>query len=607
MCGIVGYIGNKEAYPILVKGLQRLEYRGYDSAGVALINQGEINLYKKQGKVVDMESVAAGKDVSGTLGIGHTRWATHGKPTQDNAHPHISNNSVAVVHNGIIDNCDSIRAALIADGYAFASETDTEVIAHAFHQAYEKTGDTILALRQTCDRLTGSYAFGLVMADDPEQLWAACHGSPLVVGLGDQSHYIASDMVALAALTSRYIYLEDGDTVAMTKDCLQILNHLNQPVTREVHELSLSAGQTSKGAFRHHMQKEIHEQPVVIKSTLAGRLTQEDILASLFPQEALAMLAGIERVQIVACGTSYNAGLVASYWFESLTALPCQVEIASEYRYRPHVVKDSTLFLTISQSGETADTIAALKHAQKSGYQATVTVCNVANSALARLSDYVLLTQAGVEIGVASTKAFTTQLIMLLLLVVGMGEQREQKGLNAIKQGLEMMPEAVETLLSLSAMIEPIAQWLSHYHHALYLGRNVCYPIAKEGALKLKEISYIHAEAYPAGELKHGALALVDEAMPVVILAPGDALIDKLHANVQEVAARGGPLLVITDVPERFSETQNTRIIPMPKVIAALVPLLYTIPLQLLAYAVATARGTDVDQPRNLAKSVTVE
>ncbi len=607
MCGVIGAVSHEQVGQLLVDGLQRLEYRGYDSAGVVTVSEKGLARLREVGKVRALNQSMQKSPLFGQCGLAHTRWATHGKPTQTNAHPHVSRDSVAVVHNGIIDNCDAIREELLADGYVFASETDTEVIAHAFHQAYGETKDAILALRQTCDRLHGTYAFGLVLRDEPGKLWAACHGSPLVVGIGDQAHYIASDMVALASLTSRYIYLEDGDSVVMTQDHLQIFNKRNQPVTRELHELSLSVGQTSKGEYRHHMLKEIHEQPEVIKNTLAGRLTQEDVLASLFPEEAMTMLEGIDRVQIVACGTSYNAGMVASYWFESIAGIPCQVEIASEYRYRHHVVKDNALFLTISQSGETADTIAALKHAQMFGYQATVTVCNAANSALARLSDYVLLTQAGVEIGVASTKAFTTQLTVLLLLVLGMGQQRQCEGLNVIKQGLALLPESVEKLLDLASQIEPIAQWLSHYQHALYLGRHTCYPIAQEGALKLKEISYIHAEAYPAGELKHGPLALVDENMPIIILAPNDGMIDKLLANVQEVAARGGHLVVLTDAPERFAKSQNTRIIPMPAIMPALVPLLYTVPLQLLAYDVATVLGTDVDQPRNLAKSVTVE
>lgn len=607
MCGIVGAVSGSEVSQRLVHCLKRLEYRGYDSAGVVSLNDQGLQRIRVVGKVAELSKVIEAKPLPGTCGLAHTRWATHGKPTEKNAHPHVSNDTVAVVHNGIIDNCDKVKAALVEEGYTFSSETDSEVIAHAIHHALKSQSNMVLALKQCCDAFTGSYSFGVLSTEHPGKLFAVCHGSPLVIGLGKNEQFIASDMVALASMTARYVYMEEGDVAVLSQHQLTLYDVAGRTVERPIHQLNLSEGSTSKGEYRHFMLKEIFEQPAVIRDNITGKFSQGLLFSSLFPETDLSLFDQVHGIQIVACGTSYHAGLVAKYWFEEHCGLPCQVEVASEYRYRRQVVLPNTLFLTISQSGETADTLAALKMAKSLGYLATAVVCNVENSALARLSDFVLLTNAGVEIGVASTKAFTSQLIVLLTLVAAFAQRKGQDIEAGLLAGLKNFAGVVERLFVSSQSLEYLAQKLSHYQHALFLGRHSCYPIAMEGALKLKEISYIHAEAYPAGELKHGPLALVDENMPIIVLAPNHGLIDKIQANVQEVAARGGHLIVLTDAPDRFKTYPNTDVLVMPVVSEALVPLLYTIPLQLLSYHVALVRGTDIDQPRNLAKSVTVE
>ena len=610
MCGIVGGIAQREVSAILLEGLKRLEYRGYDSAGMAtLAARGDLRRIRSLGKVDRLRQQMEQAPLPGTLGVAHTRWATHGEPSEQNAHPHVCRDRCAVVHNGIIENHEQLRAEQKANGHAFTSATDTEVIVHAVYDELAAGHGLVDAVQRTVRRLEGAYALGVIDTQDPDRLVAARHGSPLVIGLGFGEHFIASDVFALLPVTQRFIFLEEGDLAEITRDRVRIWDRQGVPVERPVKESGLAADAVERGDYRHYMQKEIFEQPRAIADTLEGRLSGTRVLAEAFGNEAPGVFAATRAVKIVACGTSYHAGLVARYWIESLTGLPCNVEVASEYRYRKHVVPAGALFVTISQSGETADTLAALRLAKGLGYAKTLAICNVPESSLVRESDLVLLTRAGPEIGVASTKAFTTQLTALLLLTTvlgrynGLDEETEEQRV-ALLRGL---PGKVEETLALDNLVSALAERFVEKRHALFLGRGDQYPIAMEGALKLKEISYIHAEAYPAGELKHGPLALIDEDMPVVAVAPNNKLLEKLKSNLQEVRARGGELFVFADDRVTMEEEKGVTVIRVPQVDGVISPLVFTIPLQLLAYHVAVLKGTDVDQPRNLAKSVTVE
>ncbi|TQV82696.1 glutamine--fructose-6-phosphate transaminase (isomerizing) [Exilibacterium tricleocarpae] len=609
MCGIVGAAAQRNVLGILVEGLKRLEYRGYDSAGVALLDSDQqLQLRKTVGKVAGLEEAIAAEPATGQIGIAHTRWATHGKPTQANAHPHTSAN-IAVVHNGIIENYQEIREQLIAKGATFVSETDTEVIVHLINDLVSGGKDLFDAVVAATEQFEGAYALGVISADDPDRLIGARSGSPLVVGVGIEENFIASDQMALRQVTDRFIFLEEGDLVEVTTNGVTILDKDKNRVVRKISRITDADEAADKGEYRHYMQKEIFEQPKVIGNTLQGRIGKTAVLEEAFGTEAKAIFDRTRAVQIVACGTSYHAGLVAKYWLEEWAGIACSIEVASEYRYRRFVVSPDTLFVTISQSGETADTLAALRLAKESGYIAGLTICNVPNSSLVRESDLALMTNAGPEIGVASTKAFTTQLTALQLLTIVLGRRhdltadREQELIEALHQ----MPKLCEMVLELDKTIEKVSEAFADKHHALFLGRGVQYPVAMEGALKLKEISYIHAESYPAGELKHGPLALVDSDMPVVVVAPSNQLLEKLKSNLEEVQARGGELFVFADKDAGFSSDDNTTVINIPHVPDSLAPLIYTLPLQLLSYHVAILKGTDVDQPRNLAKSVTVE
>ncbi|MBF7144365.1 MULTISPECIES: glutamine--fructose-6-phosphate transaminase (isomerizing) [Pseudomonas] len=610
MCGIVGAIAERNITAILIEGLKRLEYRGYDSAGVALVTtSGTLERRRRTGKVSELEASLAQQPLAGRLGIAHTRWATHGAPNERNAHPHFSHN-VAVVHNGIIENHEPLRAALVAQGYVFESETDTEVIAHLLHLELQRTGALIEALRATVKQLHGAYGLAAINLEEPDRLVAARSGSPLVIGLGLGENYLASDQLALRQVTDRFMYLEEGDIAEILRDSLQVWTRDGQPVQREVVQHREGAEAADKGEYRHFMLKEIHEQPTVVQRTLEGRLGQGQVLIDAFGPGALALFKRVRHVQIVACGTSYHAGMVARYWLEGLAGIPCQVEVASEFRYRKVVVPQDTLFVTISQSGETADTLAALRYAKALGFAGSLALCNVGISSLVRESDLTLLTHAGPEIGVASTKAFTTQLVGLMLLTLALGQAQGSlaPGLEAeLVEELRRLPVRLGEALAMDATVEKVAELFAEKHHTLFLGRGAQFPVAMEGALKLKEISYIHAEAYPAGELKHGPLALVDADMPVVTVAPNNELLEKLKSNLQEVRARGGELVVFADVEAQLSSGTGTTVVAMPHIIDALAPILYTVPLQLLSYYVAVLKGTDVDQPRNLAKSVTVE
>jgi glucosamine--fructose-6-phosphate aminotransferase (isomerizing) len=610
MCGIVGAIAERNITAILIEGLKRLEYRGYDSAGVALVTTGgTLERRRRTGKVSELEASLAQQPLVGRLGIAHTRWATHGAPNEHNAHPHFSHN-VAVVHNGIIENHEPLRAALVAQGYVFESETDTEVIAHLLHLELQRTGTLIEALRMTVKQLHGAYGLAAINLEEPDRLVAARSGSPLVIGLGLGENFLASDQLALRQVTDRFMYLEEGDIAEILRDSLQVWSRDGQPVQREVVQHREGAEAADKGEYRHFMLKEIHEQPRVVQRTLEGRLGQGQVLVDAFGPGALALFKRVRHVQIVACGTSYHAGMVARYWLEGLAGIPCQVEVASEFRYRKVVVPQDTLFVTISQSGETADTLAALRYAKALGFAGSLALCNVGISSLVRESDLTLLTQAGPEIGVASTKAFTTQLVGLMLLTLALGQAQGSlaPGLEAeLVEELRRLPVRLGEALAMDATVEKVAELFAEKHHTLFLGRGAQFPVAMEGALKLKEISYIHAEAYPAGELKHGPLALVDADMPVVTVAPNNELLEKLKSNLQEVRARGGELVVFADVDAQLSNGPGTTVVSMPHIIDALAPILYTVPLQLLSYYVAVLKGTDVDQPRNLAKSVTVE
>ena len=609
MCGIVGAVARRPVHDILITGLKRLEYRGYDSAGIAVIEAGTLVTARRVGKVKALDEELRSVGAEGMTGIAHTRWATHGVPSEANAHPHVSRDEIALVHNGIIENHVELRERLQGLGYTFGSETDTETVVHLVHHFYQSTGNLTAALRAAVRDLEGAFALGVVHRDEPERLVAARKGSPLVVGLGIGENYVASDVIALRAVTDRFIFLEEGDLVEITRDDVSIYDLDDASVVRVAVRVEMGAEDTDKGNYRHHMLKEIHQQPTVARRTLEGRLGTKNVLEQCLGVRAGELLDQVRAVTIVGCGSAYYTGAVARYWIESLAGIPCNVEIASEYRYRNPAFVDGTLFVTISQSGETADTLAALCMAREKGIVASLTVCNVPTSSIVRESDLALMLEAGPEIGVASTKAFTAQLADLLLLAAllgrrgGMSEETEAEIVAALNE----LPAAMDAALALEARVEQIAEGFVEKHHALFLGRGEVYPIALEGALKLKEISYIHAEGYPAGELKHGPLALVDADMPVIAVAPNDDLFEKLQSNLHEVRARGGQLYVFADEALHFREAPGVTVIPVPSVSPWIAPMVHTVPLQLLAYHVAVLRGTDVDQPRNLAKSVTVE
>lgn len=610
MCGIVGAVAERNITAILLEGLKRLEYRGYDSAGVAVYTNDEKLLRtRRPGKVSELEQALIEEPLVGRLGIAHTRWATHGAPCERNAHPHFSGD-LAVVHNGIIENHEALREQLQALGHVFTSDTDTEVIAHLLHEKLKLQPDLTVALKATVQELHGAYGLAVISALQPDRLVAARSGSPLVIGLGMGENFLASDQLALRQVTDRFMYLEEGDIAEIRRDSVQIWDIDGALVERESVQYRDGAEAADKGEFRHYMLKEIHEQPAVVQRTLEGRLSHNQVLVEAFGPGAAELFAKVRNVQIVACGTSYHAGMVARYWLEELAGIPCQVEVASEFRYRKVVVQPDTLFVSISQSGETADTLAALRNAKELGFLASLAICNVGISSLVRESDLTLLTQAGREIGVASTKAFTTQLVGLLLLTLSLGQVRGTlaEGVEAtLVEELRRLPTRLGEALAMDSTVEKIAELFAEKNHTLFLGRGAQFPVAMEGALKLKEISYIHAEAYPAGELKHGPLALVDNDMPVVTVAPNNELLEKLKSNLQEVRARGGELIVFADEQAGMINGEGTHVVQMPHIHDILSPILYTIPLQLLSYYVAVLKGTDVDQPRNLAKSVTVE
>ena len=610
MCGIVGAIAERNIVPILVEGLRRLEYRGYDSAGVAVVGDDrKLGLCRTTGKVAELEEKLSKSPLKGRIGVAHTRWATHGGVTEKNAHPHVSGDRVAVIHNGIIENFQPIKDELVAKGYEFQSQTDTEVAAHLVYD-YLQQGDNLLdAVRKAVKKFQGAFALLVIDAEDPERIVVSRVASPLVIGLGLGENYVASGVPALLPVTQRFIYLEQGDIAEITRDEVHISDVDGQPVTREVHETQWDTEAAEKGPYRHYMLKEIFEQPAALADTLYGRVNNHQVLPQSLGPRAAELLDQVEHIHIIACGTSYHAGCVAKYWIESLAGVPCQVEIASEYRYRHVVVPKNSLFVTLSQSGETADTLEALRIAKESGYIGTLTICNSAHSSMVRESDLVMMTQAGPEIGVASTKAFTTQLLSVLLVTLmlarhrGLTEEREKEFVSHMYRAAS----ACEQALEMSDELKALAEDFSDKHHTLFLGRGPMWPIAMEGALKLKEISYIHAEAYAAGELKHGPLALIDEDMPVVVVAPNNELLDKLKSNMQVVRARGGQLYVFADRESGIKAEPGMKVIAMPHADRLIAPIVYTIPLQLLSYHVAVLKGTDIDQPRNLAKSVTVE
>ncbi|HVY64374.1 MAG TPA: glutamine--fructose-6-phosphate transaminase (isomerizing) [Gammaproteobacteria bacterium] len=610
MCGIVGAIAERNIVPVLVEGLKRLEYRGYDSAGVAVLQgNSKLGLCRTVGKVSQLEEKLHSKPLAGRLGVAHTRWATHGGVTEANAHPHLSGDRVAVIHNGIIENYEPIKAELIAKGYEFKSETDTEVAAHLVHENLKQGMSLLEAVRQAVQRFVGAYALLVFDAQDPERIVVTRIASPLVIGLGLGENFVASGVPALLPVTQRFIYLEQGDVAELTRDAVKIYDPHGKLVDRPVHETQWSQEAAEKGPYRHFMLKEIFEQPSSLADTLYGRVVNRRVVTESLGMRAHELLPKVRQLHIVACGTSYHAGCVGKYWFESIAGVPCQVEIASEYRYRKVVVPPDTLFLTLSQSGETADTLEALRMAKTAGYLASLTVCNSPHSSMVRESDLVMMTQAGPEIGVASTKAFTTQLLSLLLVTLMLARAR---GMSAEREA-EIVPHlyhaaaAVEQALEMNDVIKLLAEDFAEKQHTLFLGRGPMWPIAMEGALKLKEISYIHAEAYAAGELKHGPLALIDEEMPVIVVAPNNDLLDKLKSNMQVVRARGGQLYVFADKETGLESEPGIKVVPMPHADRLIAPIVYTVPLQLLAYHAAVLKGTDVDQPRNLAKSVTVE
>ncbi len=610
MCGIVGAIAKSDVLSVLVDGLKRLEYRGYDSAGIAVLDdQACLQRVRSPGKIRKLEAALEKTPATGRIGIAHTRWATHGEPTEANAHPHVCRKSVAVVHNGIIENFEALKTQQKSEGFTFTSETDTEVIVHQLYKYLDQGKAFVDAVVATIADLQGAYALGVISTDHPEQLITARRGSPLVIGLGEQANYIASDVAALIAETQEFIFLEEGDVAILTPESIEIRDAGGHKVSRKVHHSKLSADAVERGEYAHYMLKEIYEQPHAIAETLEGRISENRLLEDAFGPKAGRIFDTIEHIQIIACGTSYHAGLVARYGFEDLAGVSCNVEVASEFRYRKTVVLPNTLFVTISQSGETADTLAALRAAREMGFSHTLSICNVAESSLVRESELVLMTRAGPEIGVASTKAFTTQLVALLLLIIAIGRRHELKAGTEQKiiEQLRQLPAMIENALRLDKQIQALASRFGKKHNALFLGRGAQFPVALEGALKLKEISYIHAEGYPAGELKHGPLALVDAETPIVAVAPNDELLDKLKGNLQEVRARGGELYVFADIDSGFEETEGMTVLHVAPTDKAISPIIFTIPLQLLSYHVALIKGTDVDQPRNLAKSVTVE
>ena len=610
MCGIVGAVAQRDVTPILLEGLKRLEYRGYDSAGVAVLgNKNRLQLIRVTGKVKELEKALAREALYGLTGVAHTRWATHGKPSPSNAHPHVCRGEVALVHNGIIENHEELRARQGDAGYEFTSETDTEVVVNQVHHHMKRGQDLLGAVMDTVQELDGAYALGVIATSEPNRLIAARRGSPLVIGVGIGEHFIASDVFALLPVTQRFIFLEDGDVADIGRKTITIYDACRKQVHRPIKVSELTAEAADKSGYRHYMLKEIFAQPQAVAETLDGRIAEGRVLEEAFGPNAASVLDKIHSVHIVACGTSYHAGLIARYWMEAIAGLPCTVEVASEFRYRRPVVVPDTLFVSISQSGETADTLAALHEAKQRGYAHSLAICNVPESSLTRESELVLMTRAGPEIGVASTKSFTTQLVALMLLVIVLARR---SGLtvedeHALVAQLESLPGKLNAVLELNDQIETLAEQFANKHHALYLGRGSLYPVAMEGALKLKEISYIHAEAYPAGELKHGPLALVDDDMPVVAVAPNDGLLEKLKSNLQEVRARGGKLYVFADPAAGVKNSAGVQVLNVAPIEDPIAPVIYTVPLQLFAYHVAVLKGADIDQPRNLAKSVTVE
>ncbi|WP_017445522.1 glutamine--fructose-6-phosphate transaminase (isomerizing) [Gayadomonas joobiniege] len=609
MCGIVGAVAQRDVAEILLEGLRRLEYRGYDSAGLAVIQGKTLARIRRVGKVKNLTDAINENPVIGGTGIAHTRWATHGEPSERNAHPHLSNENIAVVHNGIIENYKELKNELSKEGYAFTSETDTEVLTHLIHKLQNETKDLLSAVQKATKIVTGAYGTAVIDSNNSDQMIVARSGSPLVIGLGIGEHFVASDQLALLPVTSRFIYLEEGDVARLTRKTVEIFDKNGQPVDRKINLVDAKSDSADKGEYRHYMMKEIFEQPTCVRQTLEGRINTQGVESGIFGNGFEAITGQIKHVTIVACGTSYHAGMVAKYWFEQYAGVSCSVEIASEFRYRKFYVHEGSLFVSISQSGETADTLAALRLAKEQGYLSSLTICNVMGSSLVRESDFNFMTRAGTEIGVASTKAFTTQLVSLLLLVLTLGRH---KGLTSDHEkemvaALMQLPGKIEQALMANDVIETLAEEFADKNHALFLGRGDQYPIAMEGALKLKEISYIHAEAYAAGELKHGPIALIDADMPVIVVAPNNELLEKLHSNVEEVRARGSILYVFADKAAKFESDDTQKVVDVVATEAITAPIVYTVPLQLLSYHVAVIKGTDVDQPRNLAKSVTVE
>ncbi|MDB6097225.1 MAG: glucosamine--fructose-6-phosphate aminotransferase, isomerizing [Francisellaceae bacterium] len=612
MCGIIGAISNRNIIPNLIQGLKHLEYRGYDSAGIAFINNNGFERIRAKGKVRELAEVISNKKnpVNSTIGIAHTRWATHGEPNEQNAHPHIAKDRIVLVHNGIIENYHELKVSLQTKGYEFESETDSEVVAYSIYDNLIKEQDLKKAIRQTISVLKGAYALCVMDINNPDFLYAIRKGSPVIIGIGSNEHFVASDILALQGVCNQFLYLEEGDCAEISTQKIEITDEKNLAVKRAIHQKQFALGSTDKGQYRHYMLKEIYEQPTAIRETLEGRLHDNKVFDQAFGVQAATIFDKAQIIQIIGCGTSYHAGLLARFWIEELTTLPCHVEVASEFRYRHKNVQPNTLLVCISQSGETADTLAALRSTlNNDNYCGRLAICNVAESSLMRESELKLLMAAGPEIGVCSTKAFTAQLVSLLLLSLTLGK-RTKNNINLFEEiihGLVHLPNIIEKTLGVADGMQHLAQGFIHKNHSLFLGRGIHYPVALEGALKLKEISYIHAEAYPAGELKHGPLALVDSEMPIVVIAPPNFLLEKLKSNIQEVKARGGELIVFTSASANMKSERNIKIIEVPEVIDILAPIVYNIPLQLLAYYVAVLKGTDVDQPRNLAKSVTVE
>jgi len=609
MCGIVGAVAERNVIEILLEGLRRLEYRGYDSAGVALIHQGQLNTVRRVGKVKSLSDAMNDDNGKGSTGIAHTRWATHGGVTEKNAHPHVSDQRFAVVHNGIIENHQHLRESLTQDGYTFDSDTDTETMVHALHRQMKTSTSLLASVLALAPTLDGAYGAVFIDRQDPGTIVVARSGSPLVIGLGLGENFIASDQMALLPVTRRFIYLEEGDVAQITRHTISITDINGTAVEREIVESNAVHDAGDKAGYRHYMLKEIHEQPTVLRNALTGRISANGIADDIFGEGADKIFANTKHVQIIACGTSYHAGMTTKYWLEQYANVSCNVEIASEFRYRKSVVLPNSLLITISQSGETADSLAALRLAKEIGYNASLTICNVNSSSLVRESDLAFMTRAGTEIGVASTKAFTTQLVAALMLTLALGEHNGMRDVDSklITESLLSLPAKMEEALTLSNEIEALAQEFADKQHSLFLGRGDQYPIAMEGALKLKEISYIHAEAYASGELKHGPLALIDDEMPVIVVAPNNELLEKLKSNIEEVRARGGIMYVFADRDAQFKSDDTMRVVQVPHCLSPIAPIIYTLPLQLLSYYVALIKGTDVDQPRNLAKSVTVE